>query len=203
MSNQQCSWAGCANDAEATLDFSPLCHVHFYEMASKQLEEYRDRLSEGDPTAPHRSKTLKFVSELIGETTNFVARTKVLAQAERDKFIQLSLAAAKLYSRVQRHPRVACNMPILICRQTDSTQNQELTNTVNVSKRGACISTKRAWRTGEKIWLQRPRIPLRALAWVVWEKNTGPSQFLIGVEILDREDFWKSELAASEGRSFT
>ncbi|HYL13976.1 MAG TPA: PilZ domain-containing protein [Terriglobales bacterium] len=87
-------------------------------------------------------------------------------------------------------------MPILIYRETGSAGSQELTNTVDVSKRGACIATTRLWETGEKIWIEKPGNRVRTLARVAWVKKTELSQFLIGLEILDCEDFWKLELTA-------
>ncbi len=42
-------------------------------------------------------------------------------------------------------------MPILVYRETDPTERQELTNVVNISKQGACIATSGLWETGEKI----------------------------------------------------
>ena len=87
---------------------------------------------------------------------NNVASAKFLGPGQRDQFLELSLSAAELYKRVQRNPRVARNIPILIDRETDSAGNQELANTVNVSKRGACLATSGLWGTGEKIWIAKP-----------------------------------------------
>jgi len=196
MHKHSCGWAGCSNHAEARLDRRPLCQVHFYDIASKRVGEYRARLSKGDPAGADRTRILSFVSEVISETTTLVASATFLGQEQREKYLELSLSTAKLYKRVQRHPRISRNMPILISHEADSAARQELTNTINVSKQGACIATKGKWKTGEKIWVQRPRSALRALAWVTWVKETEPSQFLIGIEILDCEDLWKLELAA-------
>lgn len=198
MDKHPCGWAGCSNDAEVRLDRRPLCQVHFYDLASQRLEEYRARLCDGDPADTNRTTILNFVSEVISATTILIASVKSLGQEQREKYMELSLSAAKLYYQVQSHQRISCNMPILINHETDSTGRQELTNTINVSKRGASIATKGMWKNGEKIWVQRPQSPLRALAWVVWVKETEPSQFLMGIEILDCEDFWKLALTVPE-----
>ena len=139
----------------------------------------------GDPIV-----ILKSLSEVINQTTNVVARAKLLNPRRREQFFELTLSAAELYKRVQRSPRVSRNMPILIYREMDFTRKQELTNTVNVSKRGACIATSSLWETGEKIWIEKPVNKLRTLALVAWVKKSEASQFLLGLEILDCEDFW-------------
>lgn len=138
----------------------------------------------------------KFLSEVISQTTTLVASAKFLGPGQRDQFLEPSLSAAELYKRVQRNPRVARNMSILIYRETDSAGNQELTNTVNVSKRGAGIATSGPWETGEKVWIEKPGNQIRALARVVWVKKSAPSQFLMGLEVLDCEDFWGLEPAS-------
>jgi len=191
MGQNQCGWAGCSNDAEATLDRRPLCRIHFYEIASKRIAEHRDRLSKGDPVGANRAKMLGFVSELIGETTTLVVSAKLLGQEQRDKYLQLSLSTAELYKLIQRDPRVARNVSILISGGNDSDGTQELTKTVNVSKREACIATMGVRKPGELICIQKPQSTLRALARVAWVKQTEQSQFLIGLEILDCLDFWK------------
>jgi hypothetical protein len=86
-------------------------------------------------------------------------------------------------------------MPVLVSR-AESTGTQELTNTIDVSKRGACITTKGSWEIGDKAWIQKPVGDLKALARIAWSKKTGFSQFLVGLDILDAEDFWKLESAS-------
>lgn len=203
MSKVPCGWAGCANDAEATLDRRSLCQIHFYDIATKCLAEYRDRLSEGDPAGNDRAMILKFVSELISETTSLVARTKFLGPEQRDKYLHLTLSSGELYRRVQREPRIPRNMPVLVCRESDPTGRQELTNTVNVSKRGACIVTNWLWKAGEKVCIQKPANQLKTFARVAWVKKAKASQFLIGLEILECEDFWKLELAAAKPKNMS
>jgi len=81
-------------------------------------------------------------------------------------------------------------MPILVYREKDSKGMRELTNTVDVSKQGACISTSRLWEIGEKIWVEKPGNQVRTLARVAWLKKGDLTQFLIGLDILDCKDFW-------------
>jgi hypothetical protein len=81
-------------------------------------------------------------------------------------------------------------VPILIYRETDSGAGKELTTTVDVSKRGVCIATSRVWTPEEEIWIEKPGNRLRARARVAWVKKNAPLQFVIGLEILDSEDFW-------------
>jgi len=200
MSEVTCGSSGCTSNPEATLDGHRLCRNHFYERAAKRLQECRARLRRIEADRADRTATLKFLSEFISQTTTLVASAKSLDPSQRDQFLALSLSAAELYKQVQRSARIRRNMPILVYRETDYTGRQELTNTVDVSKRGACIATNWLWETGVKLWIEKPGNQLRTLARVAWVKKGESSQFLIGLEILDCEDFWGLDSAAPKKR---
>lgn len=200
MGEVACGWAGCGSGSETTLDGRPLCRNHFYDVAVNRLGEYRAALQQMEPAGPGRNSVLKFLSEVVNQTTTLVVIAKLLGPSQRDQFLELSLSAIELYKRVQRNPRIPRNMPILVYRETDDAGGQELTNTVDVSKRGACIRTSRVWKIGQKVWIEKPGNKLRTLARVAWVKEGGSSQFLIGFEILDCEDFWGLELSSPRKR---
>jgi len=185
-----CGWSGCAASAEVTLESRALCRNHFYEAAVMRLEEFRMRLQSASPVGKERIAFSQFLTELISQTTMLAATAKFLAPLQRDQFYELSLAAAELFKRVQRNPRVLRNMPILIYREADPPSQRELTSTVDVSKQGACVSTGRVWKDREELWVEKPTNQLRARARIAWLKANPPSQTLIGLEILDCEDFW-------------
>jgi len=155
-----------------------------------RLEEFRMRLQSASPVGKERIAFSQFLTELISQTTMLAATAKFLAPLQRDQFYELSLAAAELFKRVQRNPRVLRNMPILIYREADPPSQRELTSTVDVSKQGACVSTGRVWKDREELWVEKPTNQLRARARIAWLKANPPSQTLIGLEILDCEDFW-------------
>lgn len=190
MREGTCGWFGCSNKPEATLDGSQLCRNHFHDAAAKRIEEFSVRLRRIAPGTEDHTATLKFLSELINQTTTLVASTKFLDPGQRDQFLKLSLSAAQLYKRVQRNARLRRNMPILVYRESDTKGMRELTNTVDVSKRGACIVTSWMWEIGEKVWIEKPGNKVRILAQVAWLKKGELTQFLMGLNILDCEDFW-------------
>ncbi len=185
-----CAWAGCNNRAEASLEGRYLCRKHFSHLAAQRLEGHRIRLSASEPTGRDRTKILNLVSEIVSEATVLVANGRFPDQHERDKLLNLTKSATEFYKRVQRSPRVSRNMPILVYREREPGEAAELTNTINVSKQGLSIATNRTWKSGEKVWVQRPGDQRRALAKVVWVAKSELYQFLVGLEILDCEDFW-------------
>ncbi len=194
-----CVAVGCGKFAEARLDELSLCRNHFYDRAIKRIEEYRGRLQTTEATEGGRNEAPEFLSQIIAQTTTLVTNAKSLEPGQRDQFLDLSKSAMHLFKRAQRPPRLARNMPVLVSR-ADSTGTQELTNTIDVSKRGACITTMGSWAIGDKAWIQKPVGELKALARIAWSKKTGFSQFLVGLDILDAEDFWKLESASAKDK---
>lgn len=193
-----CESLTCGNVAEATLDGLSLCRNHFHDRAMKRIEEYRGRLQKIEAAGGGRNEVPEFLSEIIAQTTTLVTNAKLLGPGQRDRFLDLSLAAMQLFKRAQRAPRLARNMPVLLGREADSGGTPELTNTVDVSRRGASVATVGTWAIGDKAWIQKPVSELKALVRIAWSKKTGFSEFLVGLDILDAEDFWKLESTTSK-----
>ncbi len=195
MDTVTCGCIGCGQNAEAALSGRKLCRSHFYDIAAKRVQEHKESLQKSEPAGAPRAEMLRFLSELIGQTTTLTIRAKFLSPWQREQLRDLSVAASGLYKRVQRSPRVPLNMPILVYRDTDPTADRELTHTVNVSKKGVCIATTGSCTMDDKIWIQKVTEPLRGATRVAWVKKDGAFQFLVGLDILEEQDFWKKELS--------
>ena len=185
-----CRWTGCGISAEANLEARALCRNHFYAIASERIDEYRKRLHQFDLSAVERIEIPKLLSEVIHQTTFLVTTAKMLNPQDRDHFLELTLSASALYKRIQRNPREQRSLPVVIYRETDSISAHELTNTIDISKQGASVTTRRLWKAGETIRIEKTDDPLGARARVVWIKKDSSTQFLMGLEILESRDFW-------------
>ena len=189
----RCGWSACSNSAEARLEGRQLCRDHFYELAKRRVEEHRERMQKAAPEGKERIAVSQLLTDLISQATTLVATAKLLSPWQRDQFFELSLSAAELYKRVQRNLRVARNVPVLLHAEANSHRDPELTNTVDVSKRGACVETRRSWEVGTKLRLETLGNHRQALGKVAWVRKNGLSEFLMGIELLDGEDFWGLE----------
>ena len=194
--NDPCEFPACSHTAEATLDARLLCRSHFYDTSTKRLDEHQENLQRSELTGIRAAATLKSLSEIISQTTILVVRAKLLSPWQQVQLRELSVRALALYKRVQRDSRLELNAPILLYREDGSQETRELTNTINISKRGACVATRNSRTLGEKIWIQKPAKPLRALARVAWVRQTDPARFSIGLEILDQANYWETELSS-------
>ena len=168
---------------------APIVPKHFYDIASRRLADYHERFAGADPVGRDRVAASAFLSELIGQAGTLVTGAKQLTDKERDNFLALSTDAVEMYKRVQRNPRIPLRVPIRVYREPVKRQF-ELTSTVNVSKVGACITVREPVAVGTRLWLQKTENATTASGCVSWAKESAASQFLIGFEILDHEDFW-------------
>jgi hypothetical protein len=165
-------------------------------MACDRLAEYRTRLLAITATESERAASLTVLSEVITQTKKFLASATFLDESRRDQFHELSLSAIDLSKRIQ-HPRQRAEVPIELYRASDPRRLCESTKTMNISKRGACIAIKISWGVGETIWIENREMGRKALARTVWVSKTEGASGVMGIQILDWEDFW------SQGRSLT
>jgi len=143
------------------------------------------------PGARHLSSSIQPVlSQMISEMSALATGTRRLHPELREKLISLSETAAKLYKRSRRPPRfgrsVACRIRISMV----STEVAESCSTVDVCQRGASVKTGCPLLVKQVITLEREDTGKRARTKVVWVKKKTANVFVVGLEILDQEDFW-------------
>jgi len=66
----------------------------------------------------------------------------------------------------------------------------ELTSPVDISRRGVCISTTGPCTIGDRLLIENPPNPERCFARVAWVRPSEKARFLVGLEIIDNENFW-------------
>jgi len=197
--NQSCMWAGCQYKADALLENRSLCRDHFYEAATTRLQTYQSRLEKANSVEEERISLIKFVSEVISQTTVLVARTKFLSEAQRDLFLALSHSAVAFYKRVQRDPRKDSEVSLLLSSTKEGTPRSEATKTINISVKGACLETRNSWQAGEEVRIARLDTNREARARVTWVEAPHLLAGRIGIEILGADDFWGLKARQSVG----
>ena len=131
-----------------------------------------------------------FLSQVISQTAILATQTRLLAPSHRDDLIQLSTVATKIYTRINRAPRLTRRVCCLLRTSIVSSEVSERCFTVNISRRGACVEIRQLLRVGQPITLQRDDTGECARGKVAWTKPLALERFLTGLEILDKEDFW-------------
>jgi len=185
-----CSWTGCSRNSDAMLAERDLCVEHFFEFAYRRMNGIRKMLDDPDQSRVLMGEAQAFLSQVVSQTTQLATQVKLLDPSLRDHLLSLSTGAAELYNRVRRAPRLTRRVPCLLRAGIVSPEIGEPCQTLNISQRGACLESNASPRAGREMKLERTDNQKSALVKISWINRQDTGKYLIGVEILDSEDFW-------------
>jgi hypothetical protein len=194
----QCGWSGCGRAAQAYFTGRSFCLDHFLELTHRRMQSIVQIIESDSQERNVSPEAQNFLSEVISETTVLAAQTKLLAPNQRDELISLSTKAAELYRRIHRAPRFPRHVACLLRAGVLSTEISEKCYTVNISVRGACLEVRSLGKVGRTILLERADTKRSARAKIAWAKENTAGRFLVGLEILDHEDFWGLGVSAAK-----
>jgi len=194
-----CGWTGCGRASHACISGRFLCLEHFFEFSYRRMNSIRAILDTSDPNRALMSEAQTFLSDVVSQTTRLATEIKRLDPALRDHLLALSTSAADLYNRVRRAPRLPRRIPCLLRTGILSPEIAERCSTLNISQRGACLELDSTRRPASEVLIERVDTKISARARVAWFKDTpsSPGKCLVGIEILDNDDFWGLGLPSS------
>ena len=192
-----CNWMGCEQASGTRLAAQALCAEHFLQYSHGRVSTIQEMFNGSSEERNLSLEVQSFLSEVISQAAILATETKFLAPSQRDKLIELSTTAAKVYKRIQG-ARTVRRVSCLLRTGLAYTEIPEKCFTVNISQRGACIEIRRGLRVAQSIILERFDTGKCSSGRVAWVKQTGPERFTVGVEILDAEDFWGLGLPRKE-----
>ncbi|MFZ0038452.1 MAG: hypothetical protein WAK91_13570 [Candidatus Acidiferrales bacterium] len=174
----------------AELESKPLCVEHFLTFSIAELES--------------RSRKLKDESFESSETTAFrdlvsscAQQAHRLSEDERNadtrikaRLLDILLRASQLGQSLRRGPRVESAVSVYVRREESGRTWEEETWTSTLSLHGAGLVCRHLVEKGGMVILCRKDKGERARARVVYCHYDGQGRRQIGVEFLDRPDFW-------------
>jgi len=168
----------------------PLCLEHFLLFSHCRVGTIQEMFTGGFDERNFSPEIQTFLSQVISQTAILATQRRLLAPSHRDDLIQLSTVATKIYSRINRAPRLARRVCCLLSTGIVSSEVSEKCFTVNISRRGACVEVHQLLKVGQPITLEKEDTKECARGTVVWTKQLAVGRFLTGLEILDKENFW-------------
>jgi len=185
-----CSVAPCERDVAAELASKPLCVEHFLTVSIDELETRRRKLSD---EAFESSETTAF-RDLLSSCAQQAHR---LSQDERNadtrikaRLLDVLLRASQLGQSLRRSPRVESAVSVYVRREESGRTWEEETWTSTLSRHGAGLVCRHLVEKGGLVILCRKDKGERVRARVVYCHYDGQGRRQIGVEFLDRPDFW-------------
>lgn len=184
-----CSSEACGEPAVADFDARHLCMEHFLVVCFQELEARNERLKSHSADAETESFR-KFLNTSVEQVQKLSDVEQVPGAPTKSQLLEFLLRASQLSKRLRRSPRLSSTVPVWLRREDPSRTWEEETWTVTVSKHGAGLVCRHPVEAGGKVVLCRRDKGSRAQARVVYCRYDGDGRRQIGVELLDRDDFW-------------
>jgi hypothetical protein len=184
-----CSSGACSEPAVADFDARRLCMEHFLGVCFQELEARNERLK-NQPADAETDSLKKFLSASVEQVRKLSEVDRFTDSQTKSQLLEFLLRASQLSKRLRRSPRLSSTVPVWLRREDPSRTWEEETWTVTVSRHGAGLVCRHPVEAGGTVVLCRRDKGSRAQARVVYCRYDGDGRRQIGVELLDRDDFW-------------
>jgi hypothetical protein len=185
-----CSVAFCGERAAAEMETRPFCQDHFLSVSLQELQSRFERLREPgwDAAATEAFKDLlaawaREADKLIESACSADPQTKARVL---DALLWISSAGKSL----RRSPRLATAFPVWLRREDPRQIWEEDTWTSTVSRHGAGFVCRHRLEVGGTVIVTRKDKGGRAMARVVYSRMDSEGRRQVGVQLIDRVDFW-------------
>jgi hypothetical protein len=184
-----CGSGACSEPGVADFDSKRLCTEHFLAACFQELEARNDRLK-SQPADSEIDSFRKFLSSSVEQARKLSEEPPCADKETKTQLLEFLLRASELSKRLRRSPRLTSSVPVWLRREDPSRTWEEETWTVTTSRHGAGLVCRHAVEAGGTVVLCRRDKGSRAQARVVYCRYDGDGRRQIGVELLNREDFW-------------
>jgi hypothetical protein len=184
-----CSSGKCGEPAVADFDARHLCVEHFLVVCFQELEARNERLK-NQPADAETDSLKKFLSASVEQVRKLSEVDRFTDSQTKNQLLEFLLRASQLSKRLRRSPRLTSTVPVWLRREDPTRTWEEETWTVTISQHGAGLVCRHPVEAGGKVVLCRRDKGSRAQARVVYCRYDGDGRRQIGVELLDRDDFW-------------
>ncbi|MGH9746104.1 MAG: PilZ domain-containing protein [Candidatus Acidiferrales bacterium] len=185
-----CGVASCAGAAAVALRGTPVCVQHFVPMCTQEIESRGERLKNGyyDEAATQAFKN--FIGACAEQASKFMRDDAVADGLTKSRLQDFLRRVSQMGQRLRRSPRLSSSVPIFLRREDSGRTWEEETWTITVSRHGASLVCRHPVETGGALVLSRRDRANRVQARVVYCRYNSEGWREIGVELLDRDDFW-------------
>jgi hypothetical protein len=191
-----CGMASCSEGAAVALRGTPMCVRHFIPVCTQEIESRGERLRNGlyDEAAMLAFKN--FISACAEQASRFIQDNGVSDGSTKSRLEEFLRRLSQSGQRLRRSPRMSSSVPIFLRREDSGRTWEEETWTITVSQHGASLVCRHPVETGGSLVLSRRDRANRVQARVVYCRYNSEGWREIGVELLDRDDFWGLSQAA-------
>jgi hypothetical protein len=193
-----CSMGGCGQAAIAEIACRPLCAGHFVSVCTREIESHDSHLKSGAASEAYHARR-QFLAVCIEQASRLAELPEYVGQPVREHLLEILRRASQMNLRMRRSPRVAACVPVWLRREDQRHTWEEETWTTTISRHGASFACHHSVEVNGLVVLCRRDKGSRVQARVVYCHFDAEGRRQIGVEVLDRDDFWGIETLPAEG----
>lgn len=194
-----CMAASCAEPARTQLEERRLCLEHFVDDSMRGIEARQRQLQAEVWQAPGVESFKTFLASCSTQARELLDAQQDTVSPAKDRLLDLLLLVSHLNQRLRRSPRSAASVLVWLRREDPGQTWEEETCTSSISLHGAGLICRHRVEPGQTVFLCRKDKGGRARARIVYSHYDVAGDRQIGLEILDRDDFWNAaELSRSD-----
>lgn len=188
--NSPCCVEPCGERAAAEVNARPFCLEHFLSLSFQELQSYYGHLrrQEYDPASTAAFK--EFLGAWGQQAASLVEDACFTDQQTKARLLEALLWVSRAGKSLRRTPRLATAVPVWLRREDSHRTWEEDTWTSTLSRHGAGLRCHHPVETGGTVVLTRKDKGGRATARVVYSRIDSDGNRQIGVELINRDDFW-------------
>jgi hypothetical protein len=184
-----CSVESCAEVVSAEIDSRLFCVNHFLSVSFQELQARHKRLLQ-KPDAVAAAAFKEYLSTWARLAADFADDVHLEDQQTKARLLEVLAWISSTGKSLRRSPRTATAVPVWLRREDPRRTWEEDTWTSTVSRHGAGFVCRHPVEKGGMVILTRKDKGGRASARVIYSRIDSEGQRQIGVELVDRDDFW-------------
>jgi hypothetical protein len=193
----RCSVTACPDEVAAHLETKPMCVEHFLKGSVSELETRSAKVKGESYDSVAIQSFKELLSECAKEAQRLADYKSFSNHDTKRRLLEVVTRASHLSQQLRRSLRVPASMSVWLRREDPGRTWEEETWTSSISRHGAGLVCRHFVEPGGTLVVCRKGLGERARARVVYCRYDGDGRRQIGVEFLDRNDFWDSRYEAS------
>jgi hypothetical protein len=184
-----CSVEPCGNAVSTEVESRLFCLHHFLSVSFQELQARHERLLQ-KPDAAAAAAFKEFLAAWARQAADLADDARLADQEMKKHLLEALAWISSAGKSLRRSPRRTTAVPVWLRREDPRRTWEEDTWTSTVSRHGAGFVCRHPVEKGGMVILTRKDKGGRAAARVVYSRIDSEGQRQVGVELVDRDDFW-------------
>ena len=194
-----CSIDACEEVIAAQLESRVLCLEHFLSISEQEMEQ-RAACLKAKPVDTAAAAALKEFLSGCSQEAETLALSEQFAGG-RSRLQGILRRSSQISRCLRRSPRISASVPVWLRREDPRHTWEEETWTSTVSQHGAGFVCRHSVEVNGHVVLYRRDKGKRVDARVVYSRFDSEGRRHVGVELLERDDFWDNPELVQKGMS--